>query len=48
MGRLFAMRLIVIATFHPVMATSSQLHDGPPDDKASPVRFNDQILFIGA
>jgi hypothetical protein len=42
------MRLIVIALFHPVMATLSQLHEGRPDDNASPVSFNVRILFIDA
>jgi hypothetical protein len=42
------MRLIVIAFFHPVMETPSQLHEGRPDDNRSPVRFNVRILFIDA
>jgi hypothetical protein len=48
MGRLIAMRLIVMLRFHPVMETPSQLHDGRPGDNTSPVSFNDRILFIDA
>jgi len=48
MGRRFAMRLIVMATFHPVMETPSQLDDGRPGDNPATVRFNDRILFIDA
>jgi hypothetical protein len=43
-GRLFAMRIIVTARVHPVMAAGSQLHDGRPDDKPPLVRFNDGTL----
>jgi hypothetical protein len=42
------MRLIVIAGFHPVMETPSQLDDGRPGDKSTTLRFNDRILFIDA
>jgi hypothetical protein len=48
MGRVFAMQLIVMVAFLSVMETSSQVHDGRPDDNAAPVSFNVAILFIDA